>query len=196
MPAVVTFTFSLGDTSYGMVSFDYADAQVDPELASQQLSVNDTQILIDGQSVVVEEVWSAPVASFSQGQLLGGTFAYDVVAGNSIQRDMADFDAQIAIYKDFRVKQQFAPTPAAREAARLMANEARSKLLGYSTSIATTYDLYRTRYFTVLAQHNLLWGTEAGSPGILPLEQQLLLNPVPPALEVPGEYFEPFDNLV
>ena len=52
VPAVVTFTFSLGDTSYGMVSFDYADAQVDPELASQQLSVNDTQILIDGQSVV------------------------------------------------------------------------------------------------------------------------------------------------
>lgn len=96
MPAVTDFTFSLDDGSTGSGSFDYTDSQVDAALASQQIAAFDVQIAINGQPVVVEDVLSAARGSFSRGELLGLSFAYDVACGDYDALSVAN-DTAVAV---------------------------------------------------------------------------------------------------
>ncbi len=81
-PAVTAFTFTLDDGAFASGTFDYTDSQINASLPSQQLTAHSINIAINGQPVSLDALWSAPKATFSNGQLRGVAFAYDVTAGN------------------------------------------------------------------------------------------------------------------
>ncbi|MCI0703233.1 MAG: hypothetical protein L0241_19310 [Planctomycetia bacterium] len=78
MPTVTPFNFTLSDGAYASGTFNYLDGSVDPNQASQRVAIFGLNFTVNGQPVLLEEAVTAPVALFTQGQLFGASFAYEV----------------------------------------------------------------------------------------------------------------------
>lgn len=78
LPSITPFTFALSNGTLVNGSFDYADAAVDPALASQVIPVSDLTVALNGQTATLATQLSAPVASFALGQFQGVSFAYGI----------------------------------------------------------------------------------------------------------------------
>ncbi len=80
--SVTPYSFALSNGTLVSGSFDYADAVVDPALASQQVPVSDLTVALNGQSAVLPLQLSAATATFAQGQFQGLALTAVAVAGD------------------------------------------------------------------------------------------------------------------
>lgn len=92
LPAVLNLAFMLGDGSTGSAGVTYDETQVNPALASQQVVASDIQLTINGQPVALAAVATAASVSFTQGQLRGSSFDYDV---SGDYRSLAVLDSSV-----------------------------------------------------------------------------------------------------